>query len=466
MPAAGEGGCFLPRGGRRPPGGSFPAGAVGATGDDDTLTGMHVRWVFHQQLGHALTLLQRHPGHVAVLFLDVDGLKYVNDTYGHLAGDDCCGPAPSGSGRPCGPATCWPGCGGDEFVVLLEHVHGTPDAQAVATRVLDALSAPWTLHDHQLNPSASIGIAVADTADTAADTLISHADAAMYRAKQAGRGRVEVFDPASYAQASTPNQNRATCAPPCTTTRWTCTTNRSSTSTPAASTPSKPCCAGATPNAEPSPPGTSFPSRKAPRSCSTSANGSFRPPAPNWRNGTDNSDPQLPPTSSSTSPRSNSPAPTSSDASPTHWPPTTSDRSGWSSKSPKPASSPTPAKPPPCWRTSRTSAAPWPSTTSATGAYSSLSRLLQLPAHTLKIDHSFTRRLPQSPDSIAVISSVLLLGHNLKRTIVVEGVEDEATLTILRDLGCMYAQGYHLGLPQPPNQLTRTLTPESPGGIR
>ena len=79
--------------------------------------------------------------------------------------------------------------------------------------------------------------------------------------------------------------------------------------------------------------------------------------------------------------------------------------------------------------------------------YSSLSRLVHLPARILKIDQSFVRGLASNPESMAVVSAVLLLAHNLRKLVVAEGVEDEESLQLLRDLGCRYAQGFHLGRP-------------------
>ncbi len=89
--------------------------------------------------------------------------------------------------------------------------------------------------------------------------------------------------------------------------------------------------------------------------------------------------------------------------------------------------------------------------------YSSLSRLVHLPAHVLKVDRSFLRELHRDQQSVAVIAAVLTLAHNLRKTVVAEGVEDAASLATLQDLGCDYAQGFHLARPQPPEQITAHL---------
>jgi EAL domain-containing protein (putative c-di-GMP-specific phosphodiesterase class I) len=90
--------------------------------------------------------------------------------------------------------------------------------------------------------------------------------------------------------------------------------------------------------------------------------------------------------------------------------------------------------------------------------YSSLTRLEQIPAAVLKIDGSFARDLHTSPVASAIVSAVLVLGRSLNRTVIVEGVEDEATLQALRTLGATHVQGYHLELPQPPDLLEQRLT--------
>ena len=89
--------------------------------------------------------------------------------------------------------------------------------------------------------------------------------------------------------------------------------------------------------------------------------------------------------------------------------------------------------------------------------YSSLSRLVEIPAATLKVDQSFTQALATRAEANAVVSSVLLLGQRLHRTVVVEGVEDADTLRALRRLGVTHAQGYHLGRPQPATVLSGLL---------
>lgn len=157
----------------------------------DPMTGLLNRPVLLEQLCRALSRAARHPHLVAVLFIDLDRLKSVNDLHGHAAGDRlirCSAEQLKGSVRPCDAVARY---GGDEFVVLLEDLRNDAEAVLVAARVLAALRA---CSGHPERSGASIGIAVATDAALSGDELISQADQAMYRAKRAGGDRYEVFE--------------------------------------------------------------------------------------------------------------------------------------------------------------------------------------------------------------------------------------------------------------------------------
>ena len=165
----------------------------------DPLTGLPVRWVFLEQLAHAVAGLARRPGQVGVLFADVDGLKYVNDTYGHDAGDRLLITCVERIRAALRPTDLVARIGGDEFVVLLEDLTGAEDAAVVARRVIAELACPHRLDGRLVQPSASLGLALTDDPGMQPAALVSHADSAMYRAKRAGRGRYEFFDAAGYS---------------------------------------------------------------------------------------------------------------------------------------------------------------------------------------------------------------------------------------------------------------------------
>ena len=162
----------------------------------DSLTGLPNRALFLDRLGHAQARAQRAAGRFALLFIDVDDFKLVNDGLGHLVGDRLLAQAGE---RICGavraPDTV-ARLGGDEFAVLLEDVTGD-DAASTAQRVLDALTQPFRLPGgHTVHVGASVGLLAGDGRDAPSpEELLRDADVAMYHAKSAGKGRVVVFEP-------------------------------------------------------------------------------------------------------------------------------------------------------------------------------------------------------------------------------------------------------------------------------
>ena len=161
----------------------------------DALTGLPNRGFLRDRLERALSILRREPGRrCALLYLDVDRFKVINDSLGHLAGDiflreiarrlQGCVREPDVVAR----------LAGDEFAILLEDVEVPAAAVAVAQRVLDALSVPMQIAGRELAPSASMGIAIGDETYLTADEVLRDADIALYRAKEQGRKRYELFD--------------------------------------------------------------------------------------------------------------------------------------------------------------------------------------------------------------------------------------------------------------------------------
>ena len=161
----------------------------------DALTGLPNRTLFLDRLGQALAQRHEDGTTVAVVFLDVDRFKVINDSAGHGAGDRLLtGLAQRLSGlvRPGDTVARF---GGDEFTVLCQGVAGASGALKIAERIVEGTAAPFALDDGEVVVTLSAGIALPRAGDTP-ETLLRDADAAMYRAKERGRNRIEVFDEA------------------------------------------------------------------------------------------------------------------------------------------------------------------------------------------------------------------------------------------------------------------------------
>jgi diguanylate cyclase (GGDEF)-like protein/PAS domain S-box-containing protein len=167
----------------------------------DPLTGLPNRAVFVERLERALTRARHGQDYrVAVLFLDMDRLKVVNDSLGHLAGDRLIASLARELETCVRPGDMIARFGGDEFAVLVEGIGGAEDAIRVAERIQKELQGIFTVQGAEVYTSASIGIAVSVNGAESAEELLRDADTAMYRAKGQGRGRFEVFDAAMRAQ--------------------------------------------------------------------------------------------------------------------------------------------------------------------------------------------------------------------------------------------------------------------------
>ena len=167
----------------------------------DPLTGLPNRTLLLDRLGHALSRARRQQSRVAVLFLDLDHFKVVNDSLGHGLGDRLLVAIAERLRVALRPGDTIARFGGDEFVVLCEDLINRTDAIAIAERVDRAVSGAFEVDDNEVYVGVSIGIAFPDDHDVDPATLIRDADAAMYRAKEKGRARWEVFDNAMRASA-------------------------------------------------------------------------------------------------------------------------------------------------------------------------------------------------------------------------------------------------------------------------
>ncbi|HTQ68225.1 MAG TPA: EAL domain-containing protein [Solirubrobacteraceae bacterium] len=170
----------------------------------DVLTGLPNRALFRDRVGHALAGQRRQQLPVAVLFMDVDDFKNVNDSLGHAAGDivlqelgrrleDCMRPVDTAARL-----------GGDEFAILLHEAENEMQAVEVAQRVMNSLQAPITLENRDVTIATSIGIAFSDPtmiSERDAEDLLRNADTAMYMAKESGKGHYQIFQPDMHARA-------------------------------------------------------------------------------------------------------------------------------------------------------------------------------------------------------------------------------------------------------------------------
>lgn len=162
----------------------------------DPLTRLANRTSFGDRLDHALARRSRSQTHVAVLFMDLDNFKGINDRFGHTSGDLLLTQMAERVNACLRPGDTLARLGGDEFAILLEDVGSIEDATAVAERVMEALDLSFRLDGKDLLVRASVGVAVTEhQQDADADALLRRADIAMYVAKAQGKGRHRVFEP-------------------------------------------------------------------------------------------------------------------------------------------------------------------------------------------------------------------------------------------------------------------------------
>jgi diguanylate cyclase (GGDEF)-like protein len=161
----------------------------------DTLTGLANRALFDDRLHMAIAQARRQRKAIAVLFVDLDRFKHVNDTLGHDAGDRLLVEVARRIGACARDSDTVGRMGGDEFMVLLTQLDAEADAARAAERIIEAVSRPVLLEERSVLVGASVGISFFPHDGEDAITLQKHADVAMYAAKQAGRGRYRAFGP-------------------------------------------------------------------------------------------------------------------------------------------------------------------------------------------------------------------------------------------------------------------------------
>jgi diguanylate cyclase (GGDEF)-like protein len=162
----------------------------------DGLTGLANRVLFRDRVEHAVERCRRNGGLVAILFIDLDDFKTLNDTHGHARGDEVLTAAAGRVTETLRPSDTAARLGGDEFAVLVEDVVDEADALAVAMRLAEALRQPMPLGHPTVRVAASIGVALGGASGETTEDLLRNADVAMYAAKQSARGGAVVFQPA------------------------------------------------------------------------------------------------------------------------------------------------------------------------------------------------------------------------------------------------------------------------------
>jgi diguanylate cyclase (GGDEF)-like protein/PAS domain S-box-containing protein len=168
----------------------------------DALTGLPNRRLFNDRLGIAMAQARRYRHRLAVVFVDLDRFKPVNDTLGHSAGDELLKAVADRLGSCVRQGDTVARLAGDEFTLLLPGIHFTEDVAKVSRKLVEAMSQPFKIRGRDLLISASGGISIYPDDAKDAETLLANADIAMYRAKQQGRGTFENYSSALSAPAA------------------------------------------------------------------------------------------------------------------------------------------------------------------------------------------------------------------------------------------------------------------------
>ncbi|OIQ84613.1 putative diguanylate cyclase YegE [mine drainage metagenome] len=160
----------------------------------DALTGLPNRTLLNDRLDMALAQTKRSEGRLAACFMDLDGFKPVNDTFGHEAGDLLLVEVAKRMLAISRATDTVSRLGGDEFVLIFQDISDETECRQMLSRVMDSIEQPFNIKGHDIRISASIGVAFYPDDDADGDNLLRHADQAMYVAKQSGRGRFYFFD--------------------------------------------------------------------------------------------------------------------------------------------------------------------------------------------------------------------------------------------------------------------------------
>ncbi len=167
----------------------------------DSLTHLPNRMLLHDRIERALSSARREGRQVAVLFIDLDRFKDINDTLGHTVGDQLLHAFSDRLSHCVRDADTVSRLGGDEFVVVIPELREAADAVPVAQKIIDAMAVDFSIENHNLRVTPSIGISVFPHDGQDAQTLINNADTAMYSVKQSGRNAIQFYSPDLYISA-------------------------------------------------------------------------------------------------------------------------------------------------------------------------------------------------------------------------------------------------------------------------
>lgn len=170
----------------------------------DPLTGLINRALFRDRLIHAMARSKRKDHPLAVMLLDLDRFKAVNDTLGHDIGDQLLKEVAARLMECVREVDTVARLGGDEFTAILEGISGEEDVLVVAKRIVESIGTPFQIGPHRISIGVSIGITLYPSDDEDLDELLRHADKAMYAAKQQGGGRYHFHSPAGQAPSDVP----------------------------------------------------------------------------------------------------------------------------------------------------------------------------------------------------------------------------------------------------------------------
>jgi diguanylate cyclase (GGDEF)-like protein len=158
----------------------------------DSLTGIPNRALFNDRLLNAMAMNKRHKSCTALLFIDLDGFKAVNDNYGHETGDQLLKQVSQRMNHCTRESDTVGRYGGDEFVVLLYEIHADSDATRIAKEIIQAISEQFVFNENIINIGCSIGMSIYRGGQLTANQFINQADEAMYKIKKTGKNNYKI----------------------------------------------------------------------------------------------------------------------------------------------------------------------------------------------------------------------------------------------------------------------------------